>query len=443
MKNFITQFLKILTKKVLEKQCPNVITITGSVGKTSTKEGIYFAIKGLGNVRRSLKNYNNELGVPFTVALWQGKAPGKNLIRWKLVFLRLCYFSIFKSQKYPRWLVLEIGSDKPGDLQYLMEMIPKGLLKCAVLTAVFGVHLEFFKNIEAVYQEKITPFNYVAKDGLIFVNADNCDIEKIKKEFGKAELSSGNKATPITNRNGEGARIISYGFEKPADIIAFDFKAGEKGLNFKIKTPKGDFEFLLKEAISAYQCYPVLAGVAVALSLDIDVKEALAGLKEKLPMPGRMRLLDGINGSLIIDDTYNSSPEAVKYALMALKDLPPHHEGYGGEPRQGRKIAVLGDMLELGQDSPKFHQEIGELVKSLGIDNIITFGKEAKTISGQAKHFTIHQEAGSYLKSLIQPNDTILIKGSQGVRMEKIVKEIMAKPEKARDLLVRQGEEWM
>ncbi len=398
MKNLITKILKKLTYKVLAKQRPNIITITGSVGKTSTKEGIYYAIKGLGNVRRSLKNYNNELGVPFTVALWNGKALGKNLFRWKLVFLRLLYFSIFKSKNYPKWLVLEIGSDKSGDLQYLMEMIPNGLLKVAVLTAVFGVHLEFFNTIEAIYQEKTVPFNYVAKDGFILVNTDNCDIKNTK--------------------------VISYGFEKPADIMAFDFKVGESGLNFKIKTPKGEYEFLLKQAISAYQCYPILAGVGVALNLGIDIQTALNGLKEKLPMPGRMHLIDGINNSLIIDDTYNSSPEAAKYALSALKELL----------RNGRKIAVLGDMLELGPDSAKFHQEIEGLAKNLGIDIVITFGKE--------KQFTDHKIASDYLKNLIKSDDTILIKGSQGVRMEKIVKAIMAHPDQVKDLLVRQTAEW-
>ncbi|MFH0739692.1 MAG: UDP-N-acetylmuramoyl-tripeptide--D-alanyl-D-alanine ligase [bacterium] len=398
MKNLIAKILKKLTYKVLAKQCPNIITVTGSVGKTSTKEGIYYAIKGLGNVRRSLKNYNNELGVPFTVALWGGKAPGKNIIRWKIIFFRLLYYSIIKSKNYPKWLVLEIGSDKPGDLQYLMEMIPAGLLKCAVLTAVFGVHLEFFKTIEAIYQEKTVPFNYVAKDGFILINTDNCDIKNTK--------------------------IVSYGFEKPADIMAFDFKAGESGLSFKIKTPRGNYDFLLKQAISSYQCYPILAGVGVALNLGIDIKEALEGLKEKLSMPGRMRLIEGINNSLLIDDTYNSSPEAAKYALEALKELP----------RGGRKIAVLGDMLELGPDSARLHREVEDLAKNLSIDIIITFGKE--------KQFIDHQKASDYLKNLIKPGDTILIKGSQGVRMEKIAKQIMAHPETAKDLLVRQTSEW-
>jgi len=413
MKFFIQKLLKKLTYLVLLKQQPNIITITGSVGKTSTKEGIYFAIKSLGEVRRSLKNYNNELGVPFTVALWGGKAPGKNLLRWHWVFCRLLYYAIFKSKNYPKWLVLEIGSDKPGDLQYLMEMIPSGLLKIAVLTAVFGVHLEFFKTIRAVYQEKTTPFNYVANDGLILINSDNCDIEKIKKDFA-------NK------------KIVSYGFEKSADIIALDFKAGDKGLDFKIKIPNGDFEFLLKEAISAYQCYPVLAGVGVALNLGISIEAALNGLKEKLPMPGRMRLLEGINKSLIIDDTYNSSPEAAKYALKALVGLPNYN----------RKIAILGDMLELGPQSSQFHQEIGKMAKDLGVDYIFTFGEQAKEILPSIKHFSSHQEAGEYLKKFVQDKDAILIKGSQGVRMEKIVKEILAQPEKAQDLLVRQTDEW-
>ena len=417
MKKIIQKILKFLTKRVLSKQQPSIITVTGSIGKTSTKEGVYFAIKGLDGVKRSLKNYNNELGVPFTVALWNGKAPGKNIFRWKMVFCRLIFYSLFKSKNYPKWLVLEIGSDKPGDLQYLMEMIPSGILKVAVLTAVFGVHLEFFKTIEAIYQEKTTPFKYVSQDGFILVNADNCDFERIKKEHSSK------------------IKVVSYGFEKlarhnladvggQADISAFDFKVGENGLNFKVKTLKGEYEFLLNQAISAYQCYPILAGVATALGLDMDIKQALDGLKEKQPMQGRMRLIEGINNSLIIDDTYNSSPEAAKYALKALKELP----------RNGRKIAVLGDMLELGKDSLKLHQEIENFAKNLDIDIVVTFGKE--------KQFNNHQKASDYLKNLIKPNDTILIKGSQGVRMERVVKESMAHPENANDLLVRQTDEW-
>lgn len=414
MKSLIQKLLKKLTYKVLAKQKPNIITITGSVGKTSTKEGIYFAIKNLGNVRRSLKNYNNELGVPFTVALWQGKAPGKNPVRWLLVIGRLIYYAVFKNDKYPNWLVLEIGADKPGDLQYLMEMIPSGFLKIAVLTAVFGVHLEFFQTLEAIYQEKTVPFRYVDSNGLILINVDNCDSERIKEEFRHK------------------ARIVCYGFEKEADIFAYNFKAGENGLHFKIKTPKGHFDFLLKEAISAYQCYPILAAIAVALHLDIDIEKALDGLKEKLPMPGRMRLIEGINNSLIIDDTYNSSPQAATYALKALRDLA----------KPGRKIAVLGDMLELGNESFKFHQEIGVLAKDLGIDIFITFGKETKAIKEKTAHFYDHQQASNYLKNILKPGDIILVKGSQGMRMEKIVKAIMAHPEKAGELLVRQTPEW-
>ena len=423
MKTIVAKILKILTYRVLEKQKPSVITITGSVGKTSTKEGVYFAIKGLGNVRRSLKNYNNELGVPFTVALWSDKAPGKNLMRWLKVFYLLSKLACCRDSNYPKFLVLEIGSDKPGDLQYLMEMMPNGLLKCVVLTAVFGVHLEFFKSIEVVYQEKITPFKYVADDGLIVVNADNCDIERIKKDFA-------------------GKKIISYGFEKPADIMAVDFKAGERGLNFNIKTPKDNFNFLLKQAISAYQSYPVLAGVAVAMSMGVDVKEALVNLEAREPLVGRMRLLDGKNNSLIIDDTYNSSPEAVKYALKALKDLP----------RAGRKIAVLADMLELGENADVFHREIGKFAVELGIDYLITLGELSKFTTNEASkfgmalsnnlHFETQEQVISCLNNLIKSNDVLLVKGSQGMRMERVVKAIMAESGKAKELLVRQGEEW-
>jgi UDP-N-acetylmuramoyl-tripeptide--D-alanyl-D-alanine ligase len=157
---------------------------------------------------------------------------------------------------------------------------------------------------------------------------------------------------------------------------------------------------------------------------------------------GRTNLITGIKETQIIDDTYNSSPKAVKAALTVLTEL-----------RARRKIAVLGEMLELGSESEKLHQEIGREVFVRGIDLLITTGERARDIARGAKEagmndnlifsFETPGETGRFLQDRITMGDLILIKGSQGVRMEKVVKEIMAEPEKAGELLVRQDEEWL
>jgi len=416
----MNKILKILAKRALQKQKPQIITVTGSVGKTSTKEGIYLALKNNLKVQRSVKNYNNELGVPLTIAGWQGINPGRSIFKWLKILIKLCWLGIKRDKNYPQFLILEIAADKPGDLQYLMSIITKGILKTAVLTAVSPSHLEFFDSMDKIFQEKITPFKYLPPDGAAIVNIDSCDLERVKKT--------------IT------AKIITYGLNETADIKANNFEVIEQGLKFQITSENQKQDFLLKTGIFPHQTYPVLAGAALANFLNIKLNEALSGLKEYEIPAGRGKIIKGINGCAIIDDTYNSSPEAVKRDLQSLAKL-----AFGA-----RKIAVLGDMLELGSESPDFHFKAGELAFHTGLDFLFTFGQLSKNTSDGFKknnnenvwHLTEIEKLIEKLKTFLQNNDIVLIKGSQGMRMERVVKAIMAEPAKANELLVRQTRDW-
>ena len=389
LQKILEKILKKLARAVLRKQRPKIVTITGSVGKTSAKEAVYIALKNKFKVRRNIKNYNNEIGVPLTIFGCQ--SPAKNIFLWKWVILKAVFLSLVKLKRYPQVLVLEIAADKPGDLKYLMEIFPSDLLKAAVLTAVSPAHLEFFGVMQNILKEKTTPFAYLPKNGTAVINKESCDLEGVLAETGRLPFS------------------IFYGLEQ----------AGE----------------MTKRFVFPHQAYAISAAVAVAGLFGINEQEARQILARGYRiLAGRGRKIRGINNTTIIDDTYNSSPLSAKMALEALKNFPCKEEG--------RHIAVLGDMLELGKDSPVFHRQVGERARELNIDYLITYGKEAKNM-GSERHFSEQQKLIDFLKGFIELNDVILIKGSQATRMEKTIKALMAEPERAKELLVRQSKKWL
>lgn len=421
MKKFFEKRLKTLTKAALRMQKPKIITITGSVGKTSTKEAVFSVLEKKFNIRRSLKNYNNEIGVPLTVVGMD--SPGKSVAGWVEIFFKFIGLSLWKMRRYPDVLVLEIGADKPGDLKYLMDMIPKRLLKAAVLTAVSASHLEFFGDIDEVFKEKTVPFRYLRDSGFAILNKDNCDFEKVRQKFQK--------------------KFITYAIKQPAEVTAVDLKATQEGITFVVKYHGNSAELLLEDAVSPHQVYALLAGVAVGISLGMSFADIVSGLKNYSILPGRMRKIKGINGSLIIDDTYNSSPIAAVMALQALVKLPLGK----------RRIAVLGDMLEMGEQSEKLHRRIGSIAAKAGIDYLFAFGHQARFIAEEAvksgmhkstvAHFNGQLNLKEHLKKMIQRDDVILMKASQGMRLEKVVKSLMQYPKRAPKLLVRQNKEWL
>ena len=421
MQKFLEKKLKILTKAALRIQRPKIITITGSVGKTSTKEAVFAVLEKKFNVRRSLKNFNNEIGVPLTVVGCD--SPGKSVAGWVEVFFKFVGLSLWRLKRYPDVLVLEIGSDKPGDLKYLMDMIPRRLLKAAVLTAVSASHLEFFGDIDGVFKEKTAPFGYLRDNAFAILNKDNCDFEKVRQKLQK--------------------KFITYAIKQPAEVTAADLKATKEGITFVIKYHGNSSEFLLADAVSPHQVYALLAGVSVGISLGMSFADIISGLKNYSILPGRMRKIKGINNSLIIDDTYNSSPIAAVMALQALSKLPLGK----------RRIAVLGDMLEMGEQSEKLHRHIGEIAAKSNIDYLFAFGPESKftaeaAIKSGMHKSTVHHFSGQlklteYLEKMLKPDDVILIKASQGMRLEKVVKSLMEYPKRAPKLLVRQNKEWL
>lgn len=430
MKKILQKLLRYYTVKILKKYKPFIIGITGSVGKSSTKEAIYVVLKKHFNVRRSLKNYNNEIGVPLTIL---GRlSPGKSLAGWLRVFWMAIGSIWFPEKNYPKIVILEMAADHPGDIKYLTKMAP---CQIGIVTAIGPSHLEFFKNIENVIKEKQIIVSHLPSRGWAILNADDQRVLTMKE---KTE-----------------AKVLTFGFSEKADVRALEIEIEQdlssteypkiNGLRFKMKYSGSVVPVFLPNTLNRSAIYSALAAAAVGLIFDLNLIEISEALKNFELPPGRMKPIIGIKNTLIIDDTYNSSPKAVVAALEALEEI----KVFGG----AKKWVILGDMLELGDHSVKEHCKIGELIAEKSFDYLLTFGPEAKNIAeaakeagmdeGKIKIFEEQKKLSQFLKENINSGDIILIKGSQGMRMENVVKEIMAEPQRARQLLVRQTEEWL
>lgn len=416
---FLELILKFFASLVLKKFKPLIIGVTGSAGKTSTKEAIFLVLKYHFFVRRNFKSYNNRLGVALTIL--DSQAPGRNIFKWLVILIKSFWLLILpkKWQKYPEILILEMGIDRPGDFDYFLRFIKP---KIGVVTIIgeIPVHVEFFAGPEELAVEKAKLIEALPKDGTAILNYDD--------------------VTVLDMRHKTQARVLTFGFEKGADIRITEYNLTLDGIHFKIERDGNVVPFRLFRSLGKAQAYTAAAAVAAGLTLKMNLVEISQALLNYQSPPGRMRLMAGIKKTNILDDTYNASPLAMKEALEVLKELPGK-----------RKIAVLGDMLEIGKYSEAAHREMGDLAAKF-VDYLFTVGPRAKFIADEALihgleqnqvfSFNTSEEVGLKLQEIMEENDLILIKGSQAMRMEKIVEEIMAEPEKAKELLVRQEKSW-
>lgn len=400
--------------------------MTGSVGKSSVKEAIYWTLRKEFKVRRNLRNYNNELGVPLTIlGLETG---GCSLFGWFKNFLKAIFMIIWRID-YPEILILELAVDKPGDMKYLLNFLP---VKIGVFTAIgeFPVHLEFFPEKEKLIEEKAALVKSLPKNGTAILNYDDLSVRMVGDELP------------------EDLKTIYYGYGQGADlkIVNYEFKIdelkkGEFGINFKLDYQGSIVPIKLKRILGKQQTYAVATAAAVGLALGLNLVNISTALRKYRTLPGRTKMIRGIKETWIIDDSYNASPLATLAALEILGQFPSFEQN--NEPH--RKIAVLADMLELGNNTELGHRQVGEKAAGL-VDLLFTVGNRARFIADQAQksglapekifQFSEAKEAALALQKKIQMGDIILVKGSRTMHMEKVVKEIMLRPEKAGKLLV-------
>lgn len=426
LKKIIQFKLKIFAKLVLRKYKPRIIGITGSVGKTSAKEAVYAVLSSRFHVRKNVKNFNNEIGVPLTI-LGEEESGGKNILKWLLIFFRAFTLIIKKDENYPETLILEMGADRPGDIKNLVDFV---LPDIGIVTAVSEVHIEFFSNLKNIAKEKSGIIANLSKDGTAILCADDQLVYEMKDKTK--------------------AKVLTFGFSEIADlralesVISIDAEEGIRGYNFKLSYEGSIVPVLLPGVLGEHQIYAALVGAACGIVYGMNLVQISESFQKYRAPKGRMSLIAGIKHTQIIDDTYNASPKATIEALNTIKKIPVAE---GAE-----KFAVLGDMLELGDYSDEGHSMVGKKVAEVGIGQLITVGHSALKIAagareggmGEGQVFTFDHidAAGKFLQERIKEGDLILVKGSQGMRMEKIVKEVMAEPLRAEELLTRQGLEW-
>ena len=428
MKEFFKKIIiKILTweaRLVIRKYKPKLIGITGSIGKTSTKEDLAKLLATKYHIRKSAKSYNSEFGVPLTIL--NCRSAWNNPLGWLANIWAGLALIIFDDH-YPEWLVLEVGADRPGDIKNLAKWLTFDI---AVVTALpdVPVHIEFFNTKEKVIEEKLALIKALGKNGIAVVNLDDNNL--------RGELA------------GIKAKTVTYGFGPEADFRAGDisFMAKDEtgfpaGMHFDLVHKGKVLPIEVPNILGQHLLYPILAASAVASLLKVGPKAIAKELSKNKTFPGRFNPLSGIKDTLILDDTYNSSPAALEAALLAL-----------GKISAKRRIAVIGDMLELGPHTIDAHRTIGKIASEI-CNIIITIGPRAKFVREAAEEnkfspesifsFDDARQAGASLQSLIKPGDAILVKGSQSMRMERVVEEIMLHPEDKEFVLVRQEKEWL
>lgn len=420
MKNFAKKIVLFLLKRMakarLRRFKGKIIAVTGSVGKTSTKEAIYSVLNSRFRVKKSKKSMNSDFGLLLTIL--DIESGFSSATKWTWYLMKGFFHSL--RREYCEVLLLEMGVDKPGDMDFLTSIVKPDIV---VMTNIFHTHLAEgqFTSLEDIFAEKSKLVKALKKDGKAILNLDN-------------------PFTANLARGREKAATVTFGEEERADYRASRVKQSIDGMSF-ILEHKGKKYEVPTAVIGKYQIYTILPAIICAELLGMSAQDAIEAVGRYSLPPGRMGIIPAINEAIILDSSYNSSPAALKEALHVLAEVSAE-----------RRVAVLGNMNELGSESERLHKLIGELVPRCA-DLLLTVGENAALIGESAiKHgmnaksvfsFKSAEEATEFFKDKIKKGDTILVKGSQNnVRLERFVKALMRNPEDAKDLLVRQSREW-
>ncbi len=409
-----------MARKVLQKYQPLIVGITGSVGKSSTKEAVALVLAVAYTIRKADGNYNNEIGIPLTVI--GAQSGGSSFFRWTGVFFRWLFVMIFPV-RYPEVLVLEMGIDRPGDMDFLLEFIP---VRIGIVTQISSSHIEFFGTLGNIAKEKGKLISALPEDGIAILNADDKRTEKMREKTK--------------------AKVLTYGFEESADIHADNFvfhreaKRAE-GLSFKVNFDGKTVPLRLPKIVAKHHIPAALAALSLGVALKLNPVAAIEALEKFEPLPGRLRLLPGRENTYLLDDTYNASPASTRAALEVMKELIAP-----------RKVAILGDMLELGPESDREHAQLSSAVKDSGVDVVVTVGKHMRALHEQLLKdgFSRRQvlwlpdpmTALEAVMNIVRTEDLVLIKGSQGLRMESITEQLLIDPRTSSLYLCRQSDDW-
>ncbi len=350
-----------------------VIAITGSVGKTTTKDMLHTVLSQYGVSHANEGNLNNNIGLPLT---------------------------ILKAPKNCQYLILEMGMNKAGEIKELSKISNPNIV---VITNIEPAHTENFSSLFDVAQAKLEILYGMKNNGTLVLSRDNKYYDYLSSH---------------ANRN-----VISFGKDKNAEVCLLDLISNDDGLNLKIRLSDNQIINCNLRVQGEHFAYSALAVAAVVQSLGLDLSKLPLALENFSVTKGRGNIHKvKYNRKYIhlIDDSYNANPASMKTAIKTLST-------YSNQ----RKVALLGDMLELGDESIEFHTDLVKIITGNNIDKVYTVGKfmlelhELLPDNMRGAHFNDSNQLKSNLADIIQNNDAILVKGSRGMKMDLIVREFI------------------
>ena len=427
----ILAYFRFFAKLQLLKNRPTIIGVTGSAGKTSTRDAIYAAIKNDKRVKVSYKA-NSESGIPLNIL---GLSPAKfTLLEW-LKLMLLCPVKLLTNwEKYSIYLV-EMGIDGPNspkNMEYLLTIIQPDI----------GIIL----NAAPMHSQQ---FDYLVKAKDSAQRAQEI-ITLIAKEKGKIVTSLNETQTAVINIDQQElvnlqplvrAKILTFGKSNLSDIQILDYNIKDTHTIFSYKIGSKTQTLTFKnQLLPQHFAYTFAASIAVGRTLHISLSRIISNLEQDFKLPeGRSSFITGINGSKIIDSSYNSSTKPALDMLDLLTVVPGK-----------RKFAVLGDIRELGAVSQLEHEAVAQKASEV-CDAVLLIGPQMKQfalpvvqkIKTQAHWFKTAYQAADFLQTQLKTDDIILVKGSQNtLLLEIVVEQLMAQPENAQKLLARRGAFW-
>jgi UDP-N-acetylmuramoyl-tripeptide--D-alanyl-D-alanine ligase len=346
-----------------------LIAVTGSNGKTTVKEMIASILlqlvgKDSNKVLATTGNLNNDIGVP-------------------KMLLQLC-----KQHKYA---VIEMGMNHSGEISYLTHLAKPGV---ALITNAGAAHIEGIGSVEAVARAKGEIFEGLGKLGIAVINADDPNVQLWHKLAGSRP-------------------VIEFGLSKEVKVGGC-YQLNLTDTKMKLKLPDGTIEVKLRVP-GKHNVYNALAAAAASTAIGISKENIASGLGLFGGVDGRLQQKKCQHDATMIDDSYNANPESVRAALSVLANSP------------GKKILILGDMGELGDNTVDFHESIGEEARLIGIDRLFTLGElsahSVKKFGVGAQHFKNIEDLIAAVEAVLAPNVTLLIKGSRFMRMERVVRK--------------------
>ncbi len=413
MKDKILKLLEAQVRRYFKKKPPRLVVVTGSVGKTGTKTAIAAVLRQNFKVRAHGGNHNTHFSVPTALLGVPYPANPRSVYQWLKVLLLMRLKS--SRSKDVDVIVQELGTDAPGDIPHFMEYLKPDI---TVVTAVSPEHMEFFKDLDAVAQEELS---VAAASGWTLINRDD-----ISEQFARYAATSS---------------ISTYGLSSVAEYrFIVEDRLPEGGFKGELAGPEIGSLAIKLNVVGEHSLKPMVAAAAVGARLGLSSRQIAAGLESIEPVSGRMRLLRGMNDSILIDDSYNSSPLAAAAALKTLYDF-----------KVSQRVAILGSMNELGAMSPQLHENLGKLCDPKLLAWVVTVGKDAAEYLApaaarrgcQVRSFISPYEAGAFVHKILEPGAVVLAKGSQnGVFCEEALKMLLHSTEDEFKL-VRQSPQWL